>query len=568
MDKDELLLPDRQCFHCGTAGHTSKSCPIRTSHPQSMAGKEALRRYRHHRKLHSSSLVSIQKRKRVHLERVIEWMSMKKANNSNANASSYYHNVDLEDNNNTTITNHHQLMLQVRDPIAILKAEELAVEVEASCTADASNNNNNNNNTNKYYKQRQHDEHKSNYNNLHNAYRNEFNRIISNIRTKLAKQLHVSSDMNILSKSVCTSYWQAELTRAVELGRPANFSSMAINDDDDDDTGGNYCNDDNDDDDDGIDNDANELDAKATIIEGEEEGEEGRCIKVYTVGKLNARCRQLHHLMFNDDDDDVYSTKVRSLLLPVVVPLSTSATGNNNNNGCTAVNIISLGGGPGYDHVALCLLAKFLHDIQPTTTNTTTRLKQTCIQTKVFDLYDNDWRPIMTSLNECLHESMIQEDDNDNGNDGESLNHNPMTMHHADLRLGIDDPSNVELEKALQTVDIICVQFCLHENASFIVEDLEVVSVEEEEDGNDTQQQQQQCLRGVTRDIFNRAPIGTIMIVTDSVNTLFPILKHTAKEHGWTYMGDEEMRRSGKKLIFLGPKSFVMLERVCEKFVE
>ena len=43
--------------------------------------------------------------------------------------------------------------------------------------------------------------------------------------------------MNILSKSVCTSYWQAELTRAVELGRPANFSSMANNDDDDD-TGG------------------------------------------------------------------------------------------------------------------------------------------------------------------------------------------------------------------------------------------------------------------------------------------------------------------------------------------
>ena len=141
MDEEELL-PDRQCFHCGTAGHTSKSCPIRTSHPQSMEGKEALRRYRHHRKLHSSSLVSIQKRKRVHLERVIEWMSMK--TNSSSTASNYYHNVDLEDNNHNT-NNHHQLMLQARDPIAILKAEELAVEVEASRTADASNNNN------KYY---------------------------------------------------------------------------------------------------------------------------------------------------------------------------------------------------------------------------------------------------------------------------------------------------------------------------------------------------------------------------------------------------------------------------------
>ena len=119
----------------------------------------------------------------------------------------------------------------------------------------------------------------------------------------------------------------------------------------------------------------------------------------------------------------------------------------------------------------------------------------------------------------------------------------------------------MELAHALETVDIICVQFCLHENASFIVEDNIATSVEE----NDTQQKQQQYLRGVTRDIFNRAPIGTIMIVTDSVNTLFPILKHTAKEHGWTYMGDEEMRRSGKKLIFLGPKSFVMLERVSVK---
>lgn len=84
------------------------------------------------------------------------------------------------------------------------------------------------------------------------------------------------------------------------------------------------------------------------------------------------------------------------------------------------------------------------------------------------------------------------------------------------------------------------------QNASFIVED----------DDHD-----QPHIRGIMQDLFEHAPLGTVMIITDSVNTLFPLLKRTANEYDWRYLGDEEVRKSGKSLAFQGPKNYVMLER-------
>ena len=82
------------------------------------------------------------------------------------------------------------------------------------------------------------------------------------------------SRLDVSPSDVKESRWQEELTAAVELGRPGDFSSTDI------------------------------------------------CLKVYTVEKLHARCRQLHHLLFNDDE---FACKVRSLLMPV----PTSDTANN-----------------------------------------------------------------------------------------------------------------------------------------------------------------------------------------------------------------------------------------------
>jgi len=310
---------------------------------------------------------------------------------------------------------------------------------------------------------------------------------MNKIHQTLMKRLDVSPS------DVKASQWQEELTAAVELGRPGDFSSNDI------------------------------------------------CLKVYTVEKLHARCRQLHHLLFNDDE---FASKVRSLLLPV--PTSDAANDYANDGQERPVNIISIGGGPGYDHVSLCLVAKFLHDIQPH--HLLMKMKRRHIRTQVFDLFNESWQPVMISLNECLVECL--DDDTINRVDSSSRDHDTttMTMHHGDLRLGLDDINNTDLAKALEHVDIICIQFCLHENASFIKDD----------------DHDQPHIRGFMHDIFKHAPLGTVMIITDSINTLFPLLKRTSNECGWRYLGDEEVRKSGKSLAFQGPKNYVMLERCAE----
>jgi hypothetical protein len=258
------------------------------------------------------------------------------------------------------------------------------------------------------------------------------------------------------------------------------------------------------------------------------------------VEKLQARCRQLHHLIFSDD---VLAGRVRSQFL---LPLCQS-DGDFHDG---VVNVISLGGGPGYDHVALCLAAKFLCDIQPLRNMLETRV----IRTRVYDLFDDDWAPVMAALAECCHQGLLadthgSEDgscrSNDNCNNGSN-----MTMHHADLRLGLDETPHTDLKHAVESAHIICAQFVLHENSSFILEDKEING------------KQQQRIGGTMKDIFAQASLGTIMICTDSANTLFPPLKETAKEYGWIYFGDEEQREKREKLTYLGPKSYVILERI------
>ena len=143
----------------------------------------------------------------------------------------------------------------------------------------------------------------------------------------------------------------------------------------------------------------------------------------------------------------------------------------------------------------------------------------------------------MTTLGQCFDE---QHDENQ-----------LLTMHHVDLRLNLDDESHEHLRSSLKSVDIICAQFVLHENASFIAEEVEI-------DGK-----QQKQIVGVIRDILIVAPVNTIMIITDSANTLFPCLKEAARENGWRYLcAEEQLRQEGKRRAYLGPKSFLILERV------
>ena len=312
--------------------------------------------------------------------------------------------------------------------------------------------------------QRTLDMHRAKYNDLDKAQRTVFGGTIAQLKARLTDRLNVSPE------DEGASQWHKHLTRAVQLGQPAEFSSN---------------------------------------------NNDEQCIKVYAVEKLQPRCRQLHNLIFHDNS---YCAKIRLKLLP-------SATES------LTTNCISLGGGPGFDHVSFCIAAKFLHDIQPQRSE----LLPNRIKTEVYDLYNDDWEPVMEALGDCFE-------------DREHL-----TMHHVDLRLELADEAHEQLRSSLQTVDIICAQFVLHENTSFLAPEVEIEGVHRKQ------------IVGVMRDILTMAPVGTIMIITDSANTLFQYLKDAAKEHGWTYLcAEEQLRKEGKRRAYLGPNSFLILEReIC-----
>jgi len=130
-----------------------------------------------------------------------------------------------------------------------------------------------------------------------------------------------------------------------------------------------------------------------------------------------------------------------------------------------------------------------------------------------------------------------------------------MSINHCDIRKGLDDICHADLAKAIENVDVICVSFVLHENASFVLD-------EGHDSHGEDDLSSEAILAGAMRDVFEQSPLGTVMVVMDSSNTLFPALKNTAKKHGWMFQGDDERRVEGQKIDNLGPKSFVLLERI------
>ena len=111
-----------------------------------------------------------------------------------------------------------------------------------------------------------------------------------------------------------------------------------------------------------------------------------------------------------------------------------------------------------------------------------------------------------------------------------------------DIRERLDCPVNIDLSNSIMSVDIICFSFVIHENASSILS----------EDQGDP------LIRGATRDIMERAPIGTLMICMDSNNFCWSSLKATAKAFGWHVFG--ALERGSR--IKMGPKEFVVFRRV------
>jgi hypothetical protein len=392
----------------------------------------------------------------------------------------------------------------VRDPVAALRAEAEAAGGSGDAPPPT---------------QRWLDLHNGRRRDVRRSYRHGFNTAMDVIRPLLAERLGVSADDEAASE------WAGELTRAVREGVPADFSARG---------------------DDGANDGASD-----GASDGEGGGGEpgGTCLKVYAVEKLSARCRQLHHLLF---DDNAICGRAREMLLP---------RPSDPGRAPDPVRVVSLGGGPGYDHVALCLVARYLLLAQPFRWAGGPALRARTVATEVFDLYDEAWAPVAAAVAGACRDGIgridgvpppeEEKDEDEEEKDeleegGDETGGDSCSMAFADLRLGADHPSHAALREALELADLVVLQFVLHENAAFLLRD-----------GGDR-------VGGALGDLLAVAPVGTLVFCTDSANTLWPALRRTASERGWSCVGVEE-QRAGTGRIALGPKSFVMLERIARE---
>jgi hypothetical protein len=203
------------------------------------------------------------------------------------------------------------------------------------------------------------------------------------------------------------------------------------------------------------------------------------------------------------------------------------------------------------------------------------------VQTTVFDLYDQEWLPILVDLKVAFQ----QEEREYEGHEAAWWRDNHMTMRHGDLRQcqlhgdgdgkcdsegedwrgdqsqsqsggqnNMEDCASVKssifdgddskhIMNTVSNTDIFIFQFVLHENASYLVD---------EDTG---------FIQGLVATVLQGACIGAFVVCTDSGNKLWPALKKTAFFYGWHFWSDTENAENGHKIMF-GPKAFVILERV------
>ena len=243
--------------------------------------------------------------------------------------------------------------------------------------------------------------------------------------------------------------------------------------------------------------------------------------RMYTVQKLDTRTRYLYLLMM---DDNIIADRLRQMLLD---KLQQGLDGSMN------LNIGSIGGGPGYEYVAMWIVLLFLVNM-----NKTVEVPNVKVNTTVFDLF-GEWRDMVQSIKNGLVETI-------NGLQNEEISTNifqsgGMSMKLCDIRESLDCTNiNKNLLISLEKVDIICFSFVIHENASSILTE------------------DKSRVQGAILDILEKARIGTFIVFIDSNNFCWEALKASAKEYGWEYFGAAER----KCRIIHGPKEYVLMQRM------
>ena len=240
--------------------------------------------------------------------------------------------------------------------------------------------------------------------------------------------------------------------------------------------------------------------------------------RIYTVEKVTSRTRYLHHLIM---DWNPISNSIREILYDKIQR--------------DHVSVMSIGGGPAFDHIAIWIIMLFLRNMNNQNRQNS---KQWTIKTQIFDLY-LEWTNICNEVELSFTDILNELDENITV---DAHPNRDISVHHCDLRLELHDSANTQVQQSLNAADIICVQYVTHENSSFILDD------------------DDKYIRGLFFGILVESEEGTIIVFTDSGNFVWPKLKSTAIAYGWFCFGDDDKRSSGGD-VRQGPKSFVMLQR-------
>ena len=240
-----------------------------------------------------------------------------------------------------------------------------------------------------------------------------------------------------------------------------------------------------------------------------------RELMAYTRSRIKTRVRYLHALLMVDDP---ICAAARRLLLPSPTP--------------TPTRVLSIGGGPGFDDVALRLLAGFLQTGGCGTKDADLDITVPSIRTLVLDLFERDWAPAVAAVVEAT--ATAQRAGLVGRGEGSRLAHCDIT-----LRLDSQCGANAVLGAECATADMFIFSFVLHENAVGLLRDVAVQTGE---------------IGGVLPGLLSTAKLGAVMLCLDAGHRLWPMVAMTGRSFGW---------RAASPKVKRGAASVLVLERIA-----
>ena len=201
----------------------------------------------------------------------------------------------------------------------------------------------------------------------------------------------------------------------------------------------------------------------------------------YTLKRLRPRCRALLEVLLAENCTSFFETLIKRV----------ETAREEDRDLC----VVSLGGGPGFDAIALLAALAAVKEAsqqEPSATSATTQNCELGCRCKVFDLAPA-WSTALSAVSEAAVEIF------------------PWQTELIQLIAPVDlrDSTNPELLEEVGKADMIIAAYVLHENEAFLLE------------GG--------ILGGILPEVFKAAPIGIPMIFLDATHRLWPALVATAR---------------------------------------